>query len=429
MTEAAADSLPGRAADPLTEALLYWYMALTPLWWATGTLLPLGVLGAVVLFLRRLPREPGLALLVGLWFLVGLVQFAAAVVNYVFAGETGINLLHSAVSPGITGWVLIGVCIGIGGQAGLATPRMARAIGFQALWILVLTAISVVAAYGFGMESLAVPSPLALLLPGDIPLVRYHLTMTFFLHDELLDDRALRLSLFFPWPTALSLAGATALLLGLCAEGPRRWRVAAILGGAAGVWFGYSRSVALSLVLAVGAIALLRLPRPARFATVLLAGLLANAAVVAGWDPISAVQAAHETFTSMRAGSSFARQLLYDITWTHFLERPIFGYGAYSGPVARWLPVPLGSHSSFYGVLYLGGVATFGMLCLAFAATLLAVALRLGDRRREAPAALAMLLTIGVVGFGENISSIAPSLLASFIWLGGVLRPPEEPAA
>lgn len=433
MTAVAAASAPMVALPdgpfPRADRLLFWYMALTPVWWATGLLLPLGLAGMVALFLRRLPREPWLAALTGLWALVSAMQLAAAVVNYVFFGETSISLLHVAISPGNSSWILIGMCIAIGGQPGVSLSLVARAVEMQAMWIIVLALVSLVAAYGLGMDSLSIPSPLALLLPPDMAIVKYNLTMGFFGRDELMGDTALRMSLFFPWPTALSLAGATALLVGLSSDRPALWRTVSVVGGAAGVWFGYSRSVAVCMALALAGIALLRLPSRARFGVLVVLvvlGLAANAAVVAGFDPITAMEEARTGFTNMRAGSSEARNLLYDITWRHFLERPLFGYGTYSGPVARWLPVPLGSHSSFYGVLHLGGIAIFGALCAAFAATLLATALRLADGPRHATGALAMLVTFGVVGMGENINSIVPSLLSSFVWLGTVLRPPDR---
>ena len=52
----------GEAADPVAEGCIYWYAMLTPLWWMTGLLLPLGIAGVVFLFFRRLPREPGVLL-------------------------------------------------------------------------------------------------------------------------------------------------------------------------------------------------------------------------------------------------------------------------------------------------------------------------------------------------------------------------------
>ena len=415
---------PSRAEDPFAEACVFWYVVLTPLWWMTGTLLPLGVAGAALLFLRRPPRRPAIVLVSALWAAVGAAQWVSTAANWVAAEEgSRIGLLRGLLSSMSTGWILIGLCIGVGGAAGLASPRVVRAVCVQAMWILLFSAGSLAAAHALGLPELIVPSPLALLLPGDLPVVRQQLTMQFYQMDALMDGQALRLTLFYPWATALSLAGAVALLVGP-GDPVRRWRLAAIAGGLAAVLFGHSRSVVVCLAGALCVLGVLRLPTAAKGAVALAGGLGANVALLAGLEPTEALRSLHGAFTSVRAGSSAARQLVYDLSWAHFLERPLLGHGWVSEPVARWLPtMPLGSHSSFYGVLYLGGIVTFGLLCLAYVATLALAARRLRDRPREGPTALALLLLLGVVAFGENINVHVPSLLVTFVWLGGVLRP------
>ncbi|MFC7476223.1 glycosyltransferase [Dankookia sp. GCM10030260] len=97
-----------------------------------------------------------------------------------------------------------------------------------------------------------------------------------------------------------------------------------------------------------------------RFASLTAFALVANFAVLVGFDPVETGRSVYAALTEARSGSSLARYMVYELTWRHVLDSPLIGYGCVSGPAARWLPtMPLGSHSSFYGVLYRGGAPTF----------------------------------------------------------------------
>jgi hypothetical protein len=413
-----------RSPDPFAEDCIFWYAACTPLLWMTGMLMPVGFLGAVLLFIRRPPRDPAIILLSGAWIAVGAAQALSVVINWATDDAAEIGLVRGLLSLVTTGWVLIGLCIGIGGQAQLATPRVVRAVSILGGWIGAFAIISIVAAYVLGMPELSIRSPIALLLPGDMAIVRQHLTMQFYLMDALLNGRALRLTLFYPWSTTLSLAGAAILLIGT-ADRSLFWRVSAIFGGTAGLLFGHSRSVLVCMLASAGLLLLLRIRLSVLAAIMLGAGMVLNVAVLLGFDLLDTIHSAEATFTSVRPGSSLSRNFIYDLSWSHFLERPIFGHGWMSQPVAGWLPtMPLGSHSVFYGLLYLGGIVTFGMVCIAFATTAAVTLLRLRDRQGQGAAALALLGLFGVVALGETFNIMIPSLLIFLTWLGGALRAP-----
>ena len=421
MTRLAAPIAPD-AVDPLAEDCLYWYAMLTPVWWMTGLLLPLGLAGVIVLFCRRLPRSPGILLLTLLWIGVTAMQAVATTINWGMTPAPPIGLSRALLSLATTGWMLIGLCIGIGGEGHVRPALIVRAICIQAGWVLAFALVSFATAYGLSLEQLQVPSPLALLLPSSLPIVHQQLTMKFFQMDSLMGGRALRLTLFYPWATVLSLAGATALLVAT-REQHRAWRWIGLAGGAVGTVFGHSRSVIVCVVAVMALVGWLRLaPRP-RFGCLAALALIANVAILAGFDPVEAGRDFYAAFTEARSGSSLARYVVYELTWRHVLDSPIIGYGWVSGPAARWLPtMPLGSHSSFYGVLYLGGALTFAMLCIAFLALVVSAVLHLQARRQDGMIALALLLLIGVVANGETFQLMVPSLLLTVIWLGSALR-------
>jgi hypothetical protein len=40
-----------------------------------------------------------------------------------------------------------------------------------------------------------------------------------------------------------------------------------------------------------------------------------------------------------------------------------------------------------------------------------------------------LVLLLGLVSYGENINSLVPSLLVTFLWIGGAIRPPRSGGA
>jgi O-antigen ligase len=126
-------------------------------------------------------------------------------------------------------------------------------------------------------------------------------------------------------------------------------------------------------------------------------------------------------FTQFRPGSSEARDLIYWLSWRAFQRSPVFGYGGFSESVAAWLRVPLGSHSTFYGVLYTGGLFAFTVIALAYATTL-GVALLLSWRLKPAgPVAVAILMLLGLMAYGEDAQWLVPGSLVVFLCIGGIL--------
>lgn len=271
---------------------------LTPIWWMTGTLLPVGLTGIIFLFFRQLPRSSGIVLLASLWIAVSAMQAVATRIRWGMTPAPPIGLSRALVSLVTTGWMPIGLCIG--GE-------------------------------------------------GDVRPV----------------DHRLR-------------SGG---------------------GGAGGL-----------------------APR-LRFASLTAFALVANFAVLVGFGPVETGRSFYAAVTKPRSGSSLARYVVYELTWRHVLDSPLIGSGWVSGPAARWLPtMPLGSHSSFYGVLYRGGALTFTMLCIPFLASIVSTVPHLQARRQDGMIALAMLLLIGVVAYGETFQLMVLSLLPAFIWLGSTFR-------
>ena len=125
-----------------------------------------------------------------------------------------------------------------------------------------------------------------------------------------------------------------------------------------------------------------------------------------------------------RSGSSMARELIYEKSWEGFLELPIVGHGWIGESVHKTENLPIGSHSTVYGLLYTGGALTFGMFALALGTTLVATArAAVGpDQSGAGRAALGLALTLLVFCRYEMLFSFTLPCLFLFTWIGGALR-------
>jgi O-antigen ligase len=410
-----------RAAMPDAETMITWYVALTPLWWATGTLFfaPYVCLGLIILA-RGLPYSRGAVVLLLAWTAVWAMQAVATSIVWMESGRSWVGLLRSVLSVGNLNWIALGLCLAIGWERRLDTGRIARAACILCLWILVFSGIGAFANLVLGMPSLELPNLFSLVLPKGI-LPSFYGSMRF--HAVLMGEQAVRLTLFYPWPTALSLGAALAMMIGF-RDPDWRWRAIAVLGGVAGVLAGASRTVAAGMLVALALVAFGAASFRSRVLLLILAAVALNLAVLAGFDLQEAVARAYDKFTAARPGSSMARSIIYDHTWRAILDSPIVGHGwGEKTALGRRLIAPLGSHSTFYGVLYTGGIVTFAAVLAAFGTVIGAALLRLRDKPVTACTVLGMLFVIGMISFGENVNFLVPTLLLPLFWMGGVLRP------
>lgn len=403
------------------EKCLLWYAALTPVWWATGLLTPIQIAGIIWLYVTRPRSDRGVTAVAWLWFAVGISQDLAEFVNWAGSGKPMTELLHRFASLSSNGWVLLGMCLSAGAAYGLTSAAVVRAICIQGAWMLVLSAASYLAYVGTGISDLEIPSLLSAVIPAaksnDL-----HFTMRVYLSDEFLGTSVFRLILFFPWSTGLALAGL--LTAALAPREPSwTWRLLGLAGGLTGLVLAYSRAVFVGSAVALSLMAFLRCSVRTRLLAVMGAAAVANGALLAGFDPSMLFGDAYRGFTDARPGSSEGRDLLYAAAWNGFLQAPWIGHGWFGPEYARWMPIAIGSHSTFFGVLYKGGVITFAVLCTAFAVTLAWYVARLREGPSDAALALSVLIVYGMVAYGENLDTLVPSLALTFLWLGGAMAP------
>jgi hypothetical protein len=406
-----------RSSDRLSDNLIFWFTALTPIWWVTGLQLPLGFALVGFLFLRRLPQSVPSCMLALLWYGAAAAQVLSVMINREDREESLSWTLHAMTSFSVIGWVFLGACLAVGAEGRLSGSRIVRAASIQSGLILLFSGIALLVGLA-GYDHYYFVSPVGMLLPKS-PIIMQQFTVKLFTHEDFMGDDTIRLCLFFPYATVL---GFGALVLGIVGslDPSRFWRAVALAGAAVGVVLSYSRAAGLASVLVVALWVFWRLSFQLKLALIMLAIIVLNAAVLGGWDPIAAIREFYATLQNARAGSSAARMLIDAESWRHFLESPVWGYGWYSSEVARWLRVPLGSHSTIYGTLYTGGLVTFSVVAAAYLAMVYLSWRCLRIAGGAGLAAASIVAAFGVMSYSENVTAFAPSLVSVFVFLGGV---------
>jgi O-antigen ligase len=261
--------------------------------------------------------------------------------------------------------------------------------------------------------------------------------------EELFGVALPRLSLLFPWTTAMGFGGLC-LVYVTANEPNRRRRRWAMASGVFMVIASMSRLAALGLLLSAGLRLVLALPRAlqALLVAVGVSALAATALVstlVAG-SPLAASEALATRFDALRPSATRSRDLVYEATRDGLAEAPLLGHGwpgeaVYPEDFPQVMQgggtmVP-GSHSSYLGVLYLGGATTLAAFVFALVRTTW-IALRATRRPALRHNTVVLLGVLALTGVGEGLYALVVPTLYAFLWLGvalGTLRAPAPAAA
>lgn len=409
------------------EGAVYWLMVLTPLLWALGMSIPAAAMvGLWALVMAPRPAGKG-ALVLAAWVALALAQAAAVVVNWTEAGESALSLPRRLLSTAVIGWAFIGVLVAVGYAYALNTARVIRGFAILGGYILALGGLAMGWYFATGQPELSIPSPVALLLPRNLPSAQFYFAMRIYHLEGFFGELMPRLTLFYPWTAGLALAGVGIFFVSM-GDRARGWRWLGMAGGLAAVVLSFSRAGMIALVAAALAYLWLTLPRAWKGLTI-TAGMVAILAfIMTGNQFAELADDFLDTFASGRHGSSVGRDMIYERSWEGFTHSPILGNGWIGESVHVSEDLPIGSHSSVYGLLYTGGLLTFAAFVVALAVTGSALAAatagRGGHRHR---AAWAIFIATALLSYGESLFSLVLPCLPMFIWLGGALRgdPPE----
>jgi hypothetical protein len=407
--------------ETLEERLIYWTIVSTWGLWLLGALYVVGPLLGYALLAIIVARGLGLAghtevnkpvpPCVAAW-MAGMMAMLVALVIAHADFELGLVQLVKSTMGWIKGWALFAVFILAGAVMQIRAPVIYRATGILAVQTLMLAPVFVLASE-IGLPSDLYVSPLSI-IGGPGP---EFFDVTLY---ALVDASGLaRWRFFAPWSTAAAFLACIGFIFALHERwGPWKWAgmvsaiVVCVMSGSR------TSVVALPLILVL----VLIVSNVRRPEVLVGAAVLAVAVVLLTDDVVLAYEDLVDAFNSVRAASSRVRATLASIAYHRWItEAPLFGHGIVErGPhLVEYMPI--GSHHTWHGLLFVKGAAGFAGLALPMAWSFVELSLK-AQSDRVARAGLAVLLALALFSFGDNLEIVAyliwPGLIVIGIALG-----------
>jgi hypothetical protein len=228
-----------------------------------------------------------------------------------------------------------------------------------------------------------------------------------------------RLIYFAPWAPGAGCAGVLTFVLALY-ERHRGWSVVGIAAGLAMCVMSLSRTALVTIPFVVVAVwGIANLTRPIVLGT---AGLLLALGLVFAEPLADAYADASAAFRGARADSSRVRDTIERMSLHRWqTEAPWFGHAVVErGPhLVEFMPI--GSHHTWIGLLFVKGIVGFLACALPLGWTLVELSAR-AQSDRLARCTLGVMLTLLAFSFGENLDVLAYFLWPAFLLLGITAR-------
>ena len=383
----------------------------------------LGVMLTAVVLVRKYVRAPTTArpeppaIPIGVWFWIagmGVMEIALLGGHWSYELSTG-QTLKSTIGWA-KGWALFAMFTLAGACLDIRFETIIRATALTALISLLLTPLLYLAPM-VGLPEVLFVSPLRV-VGGPGP--EFFAVQLYSMDPA---DGLPRWRYFTPWSPAAALIGNLYLILAI--EDRRvPWRVIGIISALAIILLSKSR---LGLVTAVlvwpTAFGVSQLRRSilwlAAAVPVFLAGL---------FSPIILAQlgAAYEGFRGLRANSTRVREALGRIAvdrWWN--EAPIWGHGVVERGPHYVEYMPIGSHHTWFGLLFVKGLVGVGALVIPLMWSLLEFALlALSSPIGRAAFAITILLVLFTVG--ENLEILTYLFWPGLLIMGIAMREAAE---
>jgi hypothetical protein len=409
------------------------YIRGVPLLWLCGILTPAAICLLLWLSKLRWPRGRVINAVVVAWLGIGAMQALCAFLNgmLIFDLPRG---LRAILSIGVYGWVMGGLGIAIGFSYRLACLQVIRAISILGAVIILLISLSY-ALLLKGEHNVIVPTPISLIFPKS-ELVRFYGTATFLVEEDNGNDKEYRMSIFAPWAVSFGLSGVAIILISNLGT-TLIWRLLGVTGGLLTIFTSHSRCAVGALLAVLSMQTILKIGGLMRSILISLALVGFLIFYLNDSQPIQVIDQLQSSIEEVRAGSSMVRDMIYEESWSGFWRSPIIGNGwpgesvtdvsSIGTPVA-----PVGTHSSVSGLLYTGGILTFGTFVAAILLTVGAALRALIKTPREAKTrsfiqvGLCLIVTLLIFSPYESIFSDTLPLIYIFTWIGGAIRIGED---
>ena len=406
------------------ESLLYKALIWTWPFYAIGALYAVGPVlgwtaGALALlaaYLGPAMREdlqPATTLsgLIWIWGLGMAVMLLALWVGHLDWGLGTKQTIKSSIGWA-KGWALLALFPLVGAILPIRRTLLIRGQCVVGAWTLALAPILLIAPY-IGLPEKIFTSPFKV-LGGPGP---EYFSVYFFTYDP--SSWTPRWQFYAPWSPFAALLGVIMVLFAMEEEN-RNWKAAGIAAGVLMILASKSRMGLVGLVACTVGPRLLPLVLKG-WAWHVTAALTASLAVV-GTALLSFVQNGITAFKEARADSTRVRETLQRIAEERWQNDAFwFGHGTVQpGPhLVEYMPI--GSHHTWFGLLFVKGVV--GFLALAVPLGLhICVVMADAAHNPRGRLPLGILMTMVLLSFGENIEIEAYMLWPGLVMLGVHLR-------
>lgn len=404
------------------ESIIYYTILWTWGFWALGALYIVApVVGWYLAFValaryvgvssHPCDRPPSVPLGVVVWWVsmaAMLFALVAAHINF----ELGFGSLLKSSIGWAKGWALMAVFPWIGAMLPIRAEIVYRATNKLALQTLALTPVFIGAALAHLPHPLYT-SPLQIVGGPGPEFFRVELYSI----DE--TNGNLRWSFFAPWSPAAAFIANISFVFALY-DRSRFWK-----------WVGVASCIVIS-VLSQSRLALVAIPGVVVLLTILCnltrplmlgaASLLSTLGFLLATPILSLVEDFSQKFTQARAASSRVRAILRSIALQRWeSEAPIFGHGVVERGPHLVEHMPIGSHHSWYGLLFVKGIVGFMALAIPLAWTMLEL-LAKAQADRVARCALGVMIIITFYTFGENLEILSYLFWPGLIVIGVAMR-------
>jgi len=354
----------------------------------------------------------------GVWVWIGgmLVMLLALEVGHMNQG-LGIGQTIKSTIGWAKGWALLALFPLIGACMSIKAETLIRAAGWVALGTLLLTP-AFMAAPIIGLPEVLFVSPLKLIGgpgPEFFAVQLYSIEPT---------DGSIRLRYFTPWSPAAGMIGNMYLIFAL-SDKRQFWKWMGVASALAMIVTSKSRlALAAAMFIWPIVIAIGETKRPTLWFTAAI-GLLTLTPLT---QPIlDWLDATLNSVKSMRADSTRVREMLGEIAMERWWsEAPIWGHGIVErGPHAVEF-MPIGSHHTWYGLLFVKGAVGAIALVVPLAWSVLEFALLAITRSKAGRIAFGMVLLMAFYSIGENLEILAYLMWPGLIAMGIAARELRE---
>lgn len=412
----------------IEDRIVFWALALTwPLYllgglYVLGPVLAVGLTGLLCLRLYManlavssfaVPRAP---IGVWVWGLGMLAMLLALEVAHV-SEELGLGKTIKSTIGWAKGWALFALFPLIGACMHVRLETVLRGAGYVAIGTVIATPI-LVAAPMIGLPEVLFVSPLKVVGgpgPEFFAVQFYSLEPT---------DGSARWRFFTPWSPAAGLIGNMFLILAL-ADRRRAWKLLGISAALCMIILSKSRlAVAVALAIWPTVMMLKEARRPSVWLLAALGVLIVTPFAQVIFD---SVDTALNSVKSMRADSTRVREVLGEIAlerwWT---EAPIWGHGVVErGPhLVEYMPI--GSHHTWYGLLFVKGAVGAIALLIPLFWSLVEFSILTVLKSRAGHIALGIVLLMALYSVGENLEILAYLMWPGLIVMGIAMRELKE---